>query len=278
MAGFMNTPYDISTGADMLLGVGVVVGAVFIGVIVRLITERAITARNAAVRPATKIFFGRIIFAVCVGLGALAGLQVAGIELHWFAGALGIGFGFASKNIVSNFVAGIILLTQETYGLGDQVVVGGVKGSIKEFGIRATSIKMIDGGDITVPNIDFLTSTVLCYTKNPVRRLGIPFRIGRSTDVATVTARVLAVIKAHPKALQTPEPSIVVVTVGSYAVELEARIWVESHGGYKKLPIFTQLIVKTLREAHIDIPYPVQTLRVDHTSSDLLADRLAMAK
>src|SRR5690606_32307280 len=91
------------------------------------------------------------------------GLSIAGFDisnLTVIAGALSVGIGFGLKNIVSNFVSGIILLFERPVKPGDWVEVGETIGFIQKIKMRATHIKTFDNSEVLVPNSELLSHHV----------------------------------------------------------------------------------------------------------------------
>ena len=97
----------------------------------------------------------------------LTALRMVQIPLTAFAfvgGALAIGVGFGSQNIVNNFISGIILLVERPIKRSDLVDVGGIFGNVEQIGLRSTRIRTGDNVHIIVPNASFLESNVVNWT------------------------------------------------------------------------------------------------------------------
>ena len=91
---------------------------------------------------------------VLVSLALLIGLNAVGIDLTAFAvfsGAIGVGLGFGLQKIVSNFVSGIILLTERSIKPGDVIEVGHTYGCVTSLGARYASVRGRDGKEYLIP-------------------------------------------------------------------------------------------------------------------------------
>jgi small conductance mechanosensitive channel len=236
--------------------------------------RRKITEKQGDKHQELAMLYGRIAFIVVIAVGVTIGLSAAGIPLQWFSGAIGLGLGLAMQGPVGNFVAGIVLLSNDKFNLGDFVILDDAKGTIVDIQSRVTTLRAIDGAQISIPNTDLLTKKVTCYTRNPVRRVDIQIGVGYGTNLKEACELIRQVINKNPAVEPEPEAVVLVASVADSAVILEARVWVESHAKWWLTQSeLTREIFDALQAAKIDIPYPVQTLRVDAASSDLLANQ-----
>lgn len=259
-------------GKAIVLAVIVVV-AFILATLVRTWVQKILRKKQGDRHQEIVILYGRIAFTTVLIIGVVVGLTAVGAPLEYFSGGVGLGIAFALKNILMNFFAGIILLSNNKFNIGDYVILDEkTKGTIVDINSRATSLRSMDGGEITVPNADMLSARVTCYTKNPVRRHLIEIGVGYGVNLKEASDIILKVIKANEDIEPEPEPYVLVSEVADNSVRLEARFWtVSSAQWWITKSKITEEIFNTLQKAGIDIPYPVRTLRVDRDSSDLLA-------
>jgi small conductance mechanosensitive channel len=93
-------------------------------------------------------------------------LSFLGIDLTAFLmsiGALSIAISFATKDIISNLISGMILYADRPFRIGDVIQVKDCKGRVVRIGVRSTLLETKEGELITIPNSIFLA--------NPVRKL-----------------------------------------------------------------------------------------------------------
>src|SRR5207248_1689139 len=91
---------------------------------------------------------------------ALAGLGFDLQKIALIAGALSVGIGFGLQSIVSNFVSGLILLTERPIRVGDAIVVKGEEGWVRRVRVRATEIETVDRASVIIPKSEFITGFV----------------------------------------------------------------------------------------------------------------------
>jgi len=126
----------------------------------------------------------------CLALFVTLSLTIAGIPLTVFTvvgGALAIGVGFGSQNIVNNFISGVILLVEQPVRVGDIVEVDGVSGKVVAIGTRSAKIQTADNKVFIVPNSFFLEKGVMNWNlETNIIRTTIEFGVSYGSDVRKV--------------------------------------------------------------------------------------------
>ncbi len=119
------------------------------------------------------VLVSRLLSYLTIGTGVIIALGVLGINMGALIASLGlisVGLGFAMKDIVSNFLAGFILILQKPYLVGDSIAVGEVEGKVEDIRIRDTVLRRPDGRLVFVPNNNIFTSAVTNNTASGHRR------------------------------------------------------------------------------------------------------------
>jgi len=259
--------------AQIVLGMIALTVAYFLAVVFRTWTKRMIRKKQGDKHEEAQILYGRVAFSLTFGVGAMIALTVMGVPLEWFSGGVGLGFAYALRSFIANFFAGVVLLSNNKYNLGDFVILDDTTmGKIVDIQSRATSLQAIDGGEITIPNLRMLESNVKCYTKNPIRRHSIEMNIGYGSNIKEVADLIEKTVGKNENVQPVPPTNVITKDITDNAVVLEARFWTESRIKWwiiksdVKREIFT-----ALKAAGVNIPHPICTLRVDKNNSDLLA-------
>jgi len=212
------------------------------------------------VEPSLRILLGN---ALQIGLffGAamltMAGLGIPTSGLAVLGGAIGIGLGFGMQQIVANFIAGVILLTERSIKPEDVIEVDDTYGVVKSLGLRYASVVTRDGKEHLIPNEKLITDTVVnwSFTDKKVRikrRLRVEYEI----DLRTACDLVVQGVSSVDRVLKHPAPKCLVMEFGDEAVEIEARFWIDDpENGINSVGSAAMLSVwDKFKEAGIDIP------------------------
>ena len=193
-------------------------------------------------------------------LGALVALSAAGFKVGQLAlvfGALGVGIGFGLQNVVNNFVSGLVLMFERPIQPGDMVEVGTVAGTVREIGLRATTIRTYDGADVVVPNGLLVSGNLTNWTLfDRSRRFDVAVSAAYGSDPAQVLALLEATARAMPGIADQPPPLAQMTGYGDSALNFVLRAWTHDIGTWGSLR--SDLFARTLaamQAAGIEIPY-----------------------
>ncbi len=142
-------------------------------------------------------------------------------------GILGFTVGFALQDVMKNFAAGIILLLQQPFRVGEAISVAGFEGTILAIDLRATEMSTFDGRLVSIPNATILTNPIINYTRAPRRRVDISIPLGTSQDLETVRKVVLNALRGAPGSVADPAPLVAVQEIGATGVSLLGQFWVD---------------------------------------------------
>jgi len=191
------------------------------------------------------------------------------------AGAVGIGVGFGLQNVVSNFIAGIIIMFERPIKIGDRIIVGGVEGNVVEIGARGTTVLNNDNIAVIVPNSKFITEDVINWKYNDDRvRFRIPVGVAYGSDARQVERVLLEVAAADADVMQDPAPAVRLMAFGDDGLLFELRAWSRSLVDQKG-KLISQLnfaIYDRFRQEGIEFPFPQRDL---HLRSGVLEVRRA---
>jgi small-conductance mechanosensitive channel len=211
-------------------------------------------------------------------IGLLAIVQTAGIDLTTFnviAGAVGIGVGFGLQNVVSNFIAGVIIMFERPIKIGDRIVVDDVEGNVVEIGARGTTVLGNDNIAVIVPNSKFITENVINWKYNDDKvRFRIPVSVAYGSDARQVERLLLELAAADPDVLQDPPPAVRFMAFGDDGLLFELRAWSASlvdRKGRLISKLNFAIYDRFMREG-IEFPFPQRDL---HLKSGVLELRRA---
>jgi len=262
--------------------------AVFIVLLASPINEFLIVAikyleKNLADRTDTEIdnivfdllkkFAGAIIYITAI----IIALDMLGVNVMPFiagAGVAGIAIGFAAKDTLSNLIAGVLLIIDRPFEVGDRIEVwtaptgSATWGDVIDIGLRATKIKTTDNIVIVIPNNEIMKRDIINYTLI-TSKIRVRINIGVAYDADMEKAKELIIKVAHTAEwiAKDPVPKVVVRNFGESSVDLQLRVWIND--ARKRMDTISYITdnTKTLFDKEgIEIPYPKREIFIKHES------------
>ncbi|MDS0298550.1 mechanosensitive ion channel family protein [Halogeometricum sp. S1BR25-6] len=205
--------------------------------------------------------------------GAATLLYVWNIEitpLLGAAGVAGIAVGFAAKDTVANFFGGIALYFDDTYKLGDFIVLDdGTSGSVVKVGIRSTTLLTRDELMVTVPN-SVLNAAKITNESAPQRRrrIRVPLSVAYGTELDGFEALAVDVAEAESLVLDSPKPRMRFRRFGDSALEYELLCWVSAPTRRRRAQHeLNRALYAALNDAAIEIPFPKRDVTLTTTAA-----------
>lgn len=219
-----------------------------------------------------KLLLARVAQISIIILGTIWALATVDFDVTGFVAGLGIaGFtiGFALKDIAENFVAGILLLVQQPFDIGDAVEAGGYSGTVTNIEIRSTTIRTWDGLLVIIPNAQVYGNPITNYSKVEQRRINIDVGVAYDTDLQKAHDIMLDVVHDLPGIKTEPEPFVVFKEFGDSSINATLYFWIDtSEAGYfGSIDAVVKGIKIAFETAAIDIPYPIRTVYMQQASS-----------
>ena len=206
------------------------------------------------------LYFSMII----LGLFTLRLLNIPITIFTVIGGALAVGIGFGSQNIMNNFISGLIVIVEQPIRAGDIVEIEGLTGEVERIGARATRIKSIDNTQIVVPNSSFLEKNILNWTLSDAvvrRRVNVGVIYGSPTR--QVEALLLQAVKEHKSVLKSPYPIVFFKDFGNHSLDFSVSFWVRVQHimELKRIPSDIRFRIDELfRQNNIVIAFPQQDM------------------
>lgn len=182
----------------------------------------------------------------------IAGLGIAGFTI-----------GFALQDVAKNFVAGILLLIQQPFEIGDSIEVVDFGGTVLDISLRATELRTWDGRRVFIPNGDIFVSSIVNFSRAMRRRIELPIGVAPDSDldrVARVTLDTIA--KGVNGVLDDPAPQVVFSQFGESTIDFKVLYWIDTGeaGVLQAQDEGVRAIKKAFEEQGIEMPYPTHTI------------------
>ena len=214
----------------------------------------------------------------------LAALHILGLPLTglaWIASGLSVGVGFGLKDIINNFVSGLIILFGGSIKKGDVVQTGKTLGEVTAVSVRNTTVRTMDNSMVIIPNSSFLKGEIINWSYQDKRiRLTIPVSVAPGTKVKKVRKILLGAAAAHEQVLKNPAPSVFMRPFGRYGLEFDLYVWIEDfRDKFRVESDLASSIDRELQEAKIIVAFQGVKVKYKPRGSEeaqLLAAREAL--
>jgi len=236
-------------------------------VFLKSISERA--GDHALIRKQSLPLFNNIAFVFVLVLSIYLLFETWNIDMTaWLAsaGIIGIAVGFAAKDTLANLFAGVFILADSPYKIGDYIVLENAeRGKVTHIGIRSTRILTRDDVEVTIPNSIMGNTRVVNESGGPHEkfRVRVPIGVAYGSDLDLVKSILMDIAKEEAYVCDDPEPRVRFRRFGASALELELLGWAENpelRG--RVVDILNTKIYNSFNQHGIEIPYAKQDVYI----------------
>lgn len=211
------------------------------------------------------VFLSNVLYGILLVVVTLAALNNVGIHTTSVVAILGgaaVAVGLSLKDQLSNFAAGVLIVTFRPFVRGDFVKIGNFEGIVKEITLVNTHLTSLNNHEIIIPNSDITKNATLNYTSLPNRRVDITLSIGYSADIKTVKDIMLQLASEHPLSFADPAPIVRVTKLGESAVDLTLNVWATNGDWWTLNCELLEQFRYALDDKGIGFPLPQRNLNV----------------
>ncbi len=243
--------------------------------LVKRLTRRYRQARNLG------LVLGRLSQGVVILVGLFVALSIvipslkAG-DLVQLLGISGVAIGFAFRDILQNFLAGILILLTEPFQLDDQIVFKNFEGTVENIQTRATTIRTYDGRRVVIPNSELFINSVMVNTTWENRRVQYDVGIGYGDDIDRAKQLIKEAIANLEGVLKEPAPDVLVMELAGSTVNIRVRWWINPPRRAEELDTRDKVLtaIKNKLTANgIDLPFPTQQILFHDQTEETDGDR-----
>ena len=249
-------------GLSFLIKASFVIGTVFLLVILARLV-RSVAARG--IRKITNLsqllqdFLLKTVYWLTFIIGLLVALSISGINITpLFAVLGGASFilAFAMQETLGNLAAGLMIMINKPFDVGDLVDTNGILGEVEAVSIVSTTVRTLDNQVVILPNSAVWGSIITNVTVSPIRRVDMVFGIGYGDDIETANKVLEEIVAAHPKILADPEPNIKVHELADSSVNFICRPWTNTEDYWDVYWDLTRQAKEKFDAAGVSIPFP----------------------
>jgi len=217
--------------------------------------------------------FQTVAFYLMLACAGFIALEIIHLPLTVFAfmgGAVAIGIGFGSQNVLNNFMSGLILLAERPIRVGDLIDIDGLMGTIEHVGARSTRVRTGSNLEIIVPNSKFLENNVTNWTLSDAQiRISVQVGVAYGSSTSQVSRLLEQVLTAHDTMLQYPAPIVLFKEFGDNSLNFEAHFWIHMRTEMEGQIIESEVrhaIDRQFEKEGIVIAFPQRDVHLDMSS------------
>lgn len=211
--------------------------------------ERA--TRRSKMDSQLRLLASRLISVSMTITGLLTAISVVVDSFSFGQVIAGLGFssfivGFATKDILNNFLSGVLILWQRPFRLGDHLFVGSNQGMVEDIGFRATSLRKDDGEIILIPNGEMYSSALTIRGAGKRRRMSLKITVGYDQDVELAKEISLAAARGTNGVLSSPEANVYLTEFTVNGAIITIQFWIDPNEN-SPLDVYDRVAIESLR-------------------------------
>ena len=248
---------------QLLGAVAVLVVGVILAKLLSKGADRALS-RATHIEPTVAKFLSNIIkyaLWVVVAVTVLTQFGVQTTSIIAALGGLALAVGLALQGTLSNVAAGVMILIQRPFRVGEAITAGTVTGTVRSIGLFTTELLQFDGVFVMVPNNELWNKPIFNTSRMPTRRFELLIGIGYGDSIEQARTELLALADAEQRVLNDPAPVVFVSALADSAVTLGMRVWCKSEDYLGVSWALTEAAKKRFAEVGITIPFPQREVR-----------------
>lgn len=179
---------------------------------------------------------------------------IIGLGIIWILGGfglsvvlLGVAVGFAFKDLIQNFAAGLLIMGTRPFSAGDWIVVGTAEGRVTEVGWRGTFLDTFDGRRVIIPNSTVINSVVTNNSLNAQLRSTLNIAVDMQSDFRRVEQLILDALKPIEGISENPPPLVLIEAMAGNAMNLSVQFWITEAASRQKRVVSEAL--RAIKEA-----------------------------
>ena len=234
-----------------------VVGKILIVVLKKILAKAF--SRSKKINELMAKFLLKVVSVVCWIFVFLVVLSHLGVDLAPIIAGLGItGFilGFAFQETLGNLLAGVMIVLNAPFRVGDYVEVGSMNGTIRDMDMMSVTLSTPDNKRVIMANKLIWGQAIINYSYTETRRVEMGVSIAYDSDVNKAKQLIWDILNSYTEILPEPAPVVAVNKLNDSSVDLVVRPWTKPADYWAVYFRFQQEILERFRSEGIEIPFP----------------------
>lgn len=168
----------------------------------------------------------KLLVGFIIVIGVTIALKIIGIDMSVLVGVGLVGLSYALKDIIQNYVAGLLIFLKAPFKIGDIVKIKNYVGRVDRMEFQSTSLKTFDHRDVTIYNSDVMSQSIENYSHHNMRRLEIDVSLGYGTDIQKITKIIGFILENNTIVLKDPKYTISFKSFTDSSMIVAVKFWV----------------------------------------------------
>lgn len=215
-------------------------------------------------------FFTALVRYITLAFFVVAALGRLGIETSSIIaviGAAGLAVGLALQSSLSNFAAGVMLVSLRPFRAGEVVQIGTMTGTVEKVHIFSTTLLTGDSKEVVIPNGKIIADNIINYSRHPFRRIDLVIGVGYQSRIADVKSVIMHIIEQDKRIDQKRGTTVRLGELGASSLNFYVRVWVRNAEYWNTYYDLLENIKEAMDANHIDLPYPQMDIRVENVTN-----------
>lgn len=220
-----------------------IVGYWLAGILARFAERQAITRLQIDPNVANIIRqWALAFFFLLLVIITLMSVKIPITAFAFLGGALAIGVGFGTQNLLKNVISGLLLLIERPLRVGDVIEVDAIKGMVTTIGLRSSTIRDVNGVETLIPNSNLLERNLTNWTYSSYRkRYSLRIAVATGSDARRVRDMLGELAGRHGQILKDPEPYVLFDDFSEHALVFAVHYWIEIGPGIDPATVASDL-------------------------------------
>ncbi|MFU0920251.1 small-conductance mechanosensitive channel MscS [Kluyvera sichuanensis] len=215
-------------------------------------------------------FFTALVRYITLAFSVVAALGRLGIETSSIIaviGAAGLAVGLALQSSLSNFAAGVMLVSLRPFRAGEVVQIGTMTGTVEKVHIFSTTLLTGDSKEVVIPNGKIIADNIINYSRHPFRRIDLVIGVGYQSRIADVKRVITQLIEQDKRIDQKRGITVRLGELGPSSLNFYVRVWVRNAEYWNTYYDLLENIKEAMDANQIDLPYPQMDIRVENVAN-----------
>lgn len=222
------------------------------------------------IEPPIRMLAIRVLRLVVFALAVVLALDKFGVQtapLVAGIGVAGVGIGLALQGVLSNLVAGLLIIFTKPFRVGEYIELLGVEGQVLTIALFSTTLQHSDRSRVVIPNRKIVGEILHNY--GTIRQLSLSVGVSYDTNINEALTVIRDILAQNPRVLKDPAPGVGVTSLADSSVNIAIMPWTSVADFGAAGGELNKAFLEVFREKGIEMPFPQREIRVLNSDTEV---------